>query len=180
MKRTTAYACAAAVLFAVAYLASPVLGYYRIQEAARSGDQDALEATVDFPAVRENLMAQLTAGLAAKEAAEARLKSNPFARFGMMLAGALIGKAVDTYLTPEAIGLMVSKAKAPGMDGKSPVDGIGNPKLEKHYSYINLDRFRVTAVDPARPDRPFSFVMERRWLFSWKLIRIELPPALFR
>jgi hypothetical protein len=178
MKRSTGYACAVAIFLAVAYLASPVLGYYRLQDAARSGNQDALEATVDFPAVRESLKAQLSAGLAAKAQSDPKLKSNPFARFGMMLAGALVGKVVDTYLTPEAIGQMVSQAKAPG--AKSPVDGIGNPKLEKHYSYISLDRFRVTAVDPARPDRPFSFVMDRRGLFSWKLVRIELPPALFR
>jgi hypothetical protein len=180
MKRAPVYVCAAAVLFIIAYLASPVLGYYRIQEAARSGNQDALEATVDFPAVRESLKAQLSAGLAAKAQSDPKLKSNPFARFGMMLAGALVGKVVDTYLTPEAIGQMVSQAKAPGLEAQSPVDGIANPKLEKHYAYISLDRFRVTAVDPSHPDRPFSFVMERRWLFDWKLIRIELPAALFR
>jgi hypothetical protein len=181
MKRTLAAVCAAVFLLVAVYLASPLLGYYRMQSAARGGDQDALEATIDFPAVRENLKSQLNAGFAAHMQSDAKLKDNPFAGLGMMLATAVIGKLVDSYLTPEAISMMVLKAKAP--DPSKPAGALERAretKIDTHYSYINLDRFRVTAVDPKNSDKPLSFVMERRGFMTWKLIRIELPATLFR
>jgi hypothetical protein len=180
MKRTTIAACAVVILLAACYFASPFLGYYRLQAAARSGDQDALEASVDFPAVRENLKAQLNIALGRKMQSDPQLKNNPFAGLGMMFATALVGKLVDSYLTPEAISMMISKAKAPSPGERPMVPGSkANIKLATGYAYIDIDRFRVTAADPSRADKPLGFVMERRGLFSWKLIRIELPAALF-
>ena len=181
MKRTLAAGCAVVFLLAAVYLASPLLGYYRMQGAARSGDQEALEATIDFPAVRESLKSQLNAGLAAHMPSDAKRKDNPFARLGMMLATAVVDRLVDSYLTPEAISMMVLKAKAP--DPSRPAGGPAEPhasRIDTHFSYIDLDRFRVTAADPNNRDKPLSFVMKRQGLVTWKLVRIELPATLFR
>ena len=177
MRKTVAFAIAIAVLLAACYLGSPFLGFYRLQEAAKSGDQDALETVVDFPVVRGNLKAQLNAGLMSKLQADPKLKGNAFAALGMMFATAVIDKLVDSYLTPQAIGMMVTRARAPKPGGTA--DSDRPPQLDRGYGYINLDRFRVTVADHGRPDMPLGFVMERRGLVGWKLIRIELPGRLF-
>jgi hypothetical protein len=181
MKRAAIFSIAGVALLAAAYFGSPFLGYYRIKSAAQSGNQDALEATIDFPAVRESLRSQLHTGIAAKLQSDPKMKSNSFARFGMMLAATLVDKMVDSYLTPEAISLMLSKAKAPSPSTPDWMTRDTNKsKIDTHFSYISLDRVRVSIVDPKQPDIPLSFVMERRGFISWKLIRIELPAKLFQ
>ena len=51
-----------------AYLASPFLAVRQFRNAALAADVDGLDATVDFPAVRESLKSQITVALTAKMA----------------------------------------------------------------------------------------------------------------
>jgi hypothetical protein len=177
MKKLVTVAVGIAILLAGCYAASPVLGFWRLQQAARTGNQDALEEVVDFPAVRGAMKAELHLGLMEKLQSSPGLKGNGFATLGLMFANALIDKVVDSYLTPQAIAMMVTRAKPPRPDGRA--DASPPPQLDRTYGYVTLDRFRVTVADHAHPDLPLAFVMERRGLFDWKLIRIDLPPKLF-
>lgn len=181
LKRTIAIGAIASLLFVGAYAVSPLFGFYRIQKAAQSGDKDALEAVVDFPATREDLKEQLRTALAINMQKNAELKDNPFAGLGLMMATAMVDNLVTIYLTPQSISTMISKAQAPkpAANEVKTVEPESTPTINMRYGYVSLNRFRVRAINPEQPAMHLAFLMERRSLVSWKLIRIELPPALF-
>lgn len=178
-------ALALAVLLVVAYVASPLATLASLRSAARAGDRDRLEQLVDFPAVRTGLKAQLSAYLTAGMQSDPELHDNPFAALGAALLPAVMDRVVETYVTPEAIATMVKTAKAPpvpsadaGLNGEAAASGppsAADPGLDTHYSYVGLDRFRARLEDPAKPDAALTLVLERRGVFRWQLIRIDLP-----
>ncbi len=69
---------------------------------------------------------------------------------------------------------------------RAPVIEPAKPKAksetEVRYGYHQgLNHFRATYRDKAdRPGDELGLVMERRGLFTWKLVKIELPPNLGR
>jgi hypothetical protein len=177
----------AALALAAAYVASPVWAFRQLQEAARTGDRDQMEALVDFPAVRASLKAQVESK-ATKLAREASgigwLPLQAIGKLGSMLGD----RSIDKLVTPDAIALMVSEGENPRHHQKTPVaddatpagrgegeaaDGEG-PALS--YAYLTADRFRVTVAPRAAPDLGIGVIMERRGLFSWRVEAIELAP----
>lgn len=180
---------ATAVLVVVAYVASPMATLASLRSAARAGDRDRLEQLVDFPAVRTGLKAQLAANIAAEMQADPELRDNPFAALGAALVPVIIDRVVDTYATPEAIATMVETAKGPStpnadadpiveqaVSGSSATAGHD---LQAHYSYVGLNRFRARLENSTTPGQSITLVLERRGVFRWQLIRIdlELPKA---
>ena len=157
------------------YIASPYFAFHQLQRAANAGDRDGLEATVDFPAVRDDFKAQLNTAFMAKMQSDPGMKDNPFAAVGMLLVPAVIGRVIDSYITPQGIALMVAKARTP-QQGARPSDGDSG-HIRSHSGYVSLDRFQAVVSNDAHPDQSLTFVMERRGLVTWKLIRIALPPA---
>ena len=170
------------------YLASPILALHGLTAAAKAGDKAGLESAVDFPAVRESLKTQLKASMTRKLEEDPKLRDNPFAAFGQMLLVGVVDKAVETYATPDAIANMVATNRPPKSIQATP----GGPAVEQpqpevkatktksdtevHYGYVDLDHFRATYRDRKDGDQePFGLVLERRGLFKWKLVRIELP-----
>ncbi|PIB92115.1 DUF2939 domain-containing protein [Caulobacter sp. FWC2] len=181
----------AAVLVAAliaGYLASPILALQGLTAAAKAGDKAGLESAVDFPAVRENLKSQLKASMTRKLEEDPKLRDNPFAAFGQMLLVGVVDKAVETYATPDAIANMVATNEPPksiSATPGAPVVEQAQPEAKKpkaksdtevHYGYLDLDHFRATYRDPKDgAQEPFGLVLERRGLFKWKLVKIELP-----
>jgi hypothetical protein len=167
---------AAFALFALAYFGSPFWAARQFKEAALSADVDQLEASVDFPAVRESLKSQLAIALTKKMQSDQELRSNPFAGLGLMMMPAVIGTMVDAFVTPDGMSAMMKSGKV--VENRS--DGSTARKVDYEYGYRNLDRFVVTAkaADAKKNEAP-RFVFERRGIFSWKLIRIEIPAAVF-
>ena len=180
-----------AIAFLVgAYFASPMIALQGLTAAAKSGDRAKLERGVDFPAVRESLKSQLKAAMNHQISADPALRDNPFAAFGQLLLGAAVDKAVDTYATPDAIANMVATNRAPDKISSEPAAPAGpasetppaqvetkeKSRAEAHYAYQDLNHFHATYRDAdTKPGDDFGLVMERRGLFTWKLVRIELP-----
>lgn len=177
-----------AALVIAGYFASPILALQDLTAAAKAGDKARLESAVDFPAVRESLKSQLKASMTRKVEEDPKLRDNPFAAFGQMLLVGVVDKAVDTYATPDAIANMVATNEPPKSISATP----GGPVIEQpqpegkkpraksdtevHYGYVDLDHFRATYRDRKDGDQePFGLVLERRGLFKWKLVKIELP-----
>jgi len=172
------------------YLVSPILALHGLTAAAKAGDKAGLESAVDFPAVRESLKVQLKANMTRKLEEDPKLRDNPFAAFGQMLLAGVVDKAVETYATPDAIANMVATTEPPkgirANDGApdaaqpQPQSEAAKPKakskVEVRYGYEDLNHFRATyrdGKDSSQP--PFGLLMERRGLFKWKLVKIELP-----
>lgn len=175
MRRLAAIILGVAVIAAVVgYVASPYYAFHRLEVAAKAGDRDGLEDAVDFPAVREDFKSQINGALLAKVQGDAGLKSNPLAQLGLLIVPALVDRAIDSYVTPQGIAEMVTQARPPKPGGRPRADG-DRPHVSFEYAYASPDRFKVTAHEDRRPDKPLVFVLERRGLFTWKLVRIELP-----
>ena len=173
MNKKVLAACVVVILlFVAAYLASPFWAARQFKEAALSADVDHLDAAVDFPSVRESLKSQLTVAVTTKMNNDPAMRSNPFAGLGTVMIPALVGKMVDGFVTPDGISAMVKQGKVEKRGGEVK----SNPNIRYSYDYRSLDRFSVTVKVPdAKEDQAPKFIFERRGLFSWKVIRLEIP-----
>jgi len=163
---------AALVLLAIAYAGSPYLAVRSFREAAISADVGRLDAAVDFPAVRESLKPQVSAAMLKRVDDDPKLKGNPFAGLGAVLMPAIADRMVDTLVTPDGISALIRHGR--------PVAGAAraaapNPDIGFRYGYVSLNRFEVRLVNIKRDEPMPALIFERRGLFFWKLIRIELP-----
>lgn len=180
-KLITGAVVAVAGVFAVAYIASPLVAVRALIDAGKRGDEARLERMVDFPAFRDSLKDELNAALRAELRADIARHDNALSGLGMMLAPALVSGAVDAFVTPSAIASMVRTAEAPepgGVDEPARPAADGNDDdgdVRQSYSYRGLNTFAVTLTDPDRPDHELDLLLERRGLFSWKLAGIDLP-----
>ena len=168
------------VLFSAAYIGLPFWAARQFRAAALSGDVDRLEAAVDFPAVRESLKGQLTTVLTAKMNDDPQMKSNPFAGLGMMLMPTIVARMIDSFVTPDGLAAMVRRGKVEAANAGSGAKVSADPNVEYAYDFRGLDRFAVTVVGrQTKEGEAPRFVFERRGLFSWKLIRLEIPDGVF-
>ena len=182
-------AAAAVALFVGAYVASPILAYDALKDAARSGDRDRLDQVVDFPAVRENLKSEISTGMMKSVRSDPKLRDNPFAALGALLLPAITDRVVDAVITPDGIATIINQGRAsktdappPPADPASPSaaqPSPARPRLVTRYGYQGLDRFVATITRADQPDQPVTLTLARRGLFSWKLVRIDLPPTAF-
>ena len=185
MNRNLAICATAVLALATAYFASPLLAFQSLRDAGESGDRERLEATVDFPVLRTNLKSDLNALMLVKLRHDREFQSNPFSGFAALFAPVVIDRMIDAYLTPEAISMMITNAKVPPVkdarSGKEPAESSAHDvRITTRYAYITLDRFRVTLLNEGSEQRPVSLILERRGIFAWKLVRIELPADAFQ
>lgn len=167
---------AAVAVFVLAYAASPILAARSLVQAAKTGNEQALERQVDFPAFRASLKDELSARMVAEMRKDGRL--NGLSGLGMLLAPTLVGGAVDAFVTPQAIAVMVQEGRAPKPD-LAKVEPEAGPKPEskkvrQSWGYRDLDTFAVTLTRDDQPDEQVSLLMKRRHLFGWKLAAIDL------
>src|SRR5690606_25044129 len=171
---------AAGAVFVLAYGASPLLAARSLIQAAKTGDERALERQVDFPAFRQSLKDELNARMMAEMRKDPRLGDSGLSGLGMLLAPALVGGAVDAFVTPQAISAMVREGQAPKPELKrqEPQESKSEDKrVRQSWGYRDLDTFAVTLTRDDRPDERVSLLMKRRNLFGWKLAGIDLSEA---
>jgi hypothetical protein len=161
---------------AAAYVASPVAALYSLRSAVQNGSKDQLGALVDFPAVRDDLKAQMNARIV-QALSEPDMKDNPFAGLAALVAPALVGRMIDAAVTPDGISALIRNGKidqASVQERPSAGSGTEEPAVTR-MGYLTLDRFKVSLDSPRTPPASMSLVLERRGILTWKLIKIELP-----
>jgi len=173
MKKWIAIAVGIFLLCGAIYFGSPYYAARQLRDAALAGDKDALEAGVDFPAVRESLKSQLSAVFMHKLQNDPEMQNNPFAGLGAIMAPALVDRAVDAYITPDGIAAAI-RGQKPAESDKTEM----NPEIESQSDYVSLERFRVKLHNTKLKQDGPSLLFERRGFASWKLIRLELPDSM--
>ena len=167
---------AAVAAFVLAYAASPLLAARSLIQAAKAGDEKGLERQVDFPAFRASLKDELSERMVAEMRKDDRLGG--LSGLGMLLAPTLVSGAVDAFVTPQAISVMVQEGKAPQPDLARVEPEVGpkpeSKKVRQSWGYRDLDTFAVTLTRDDQPDELVSLLMKRRKLFGWKLAGIDL------
>jgi hypothetical protein len=162
-------AAAAAALIVIAssalwYFESPAWTLKGIKDAARSRDAEALNAYVDYPALRESLKAELMARMMA----ETRKDKSGFGALGMAIGSAMMGPMIDGLVSPAGMraALLASRQeKAPA--AASALHVPEEPVIVRR----SFSEFVVTAKD-----RPDSGLVFKRHGLSWMLSGVELPP----
>ena len=167
------------LIVASAYLyATPYLTARSLRNALASGDADAVERYVNFPALRENLKQQIHAELAMQMAGE---DQNPFhgivKALSSNLATGFVDRLVDSLVTPEGIRLLYAGNDTSSQDtnpGPAEMQGdssVQNKQPEYGLMYRSLNSFIIVVEN--EPEGP-KLVMTRPGLFSrWEVTAIE-------
>ena len=138
--------------FAAAYAGSPWYAFRQLKEAAATQDPDRLEALIDYPAVQEGMKKQVDSG-------------------PTKLSRTLSGVGFAPVQAVGKLGAMRGDKKIRKLIAADRLADLTRGDLT--YSYLTPDRMRITAARPPRP--PAGFILERRGLFAWKLVKVELP-----
>ncbi|WP_219115748.1 DUF2939 domain-containing protein [Janthinobacterium sp. UMAB-56] len=177
MKKTSIAAAMAAIAIAATAYASPYYALHQIKTALAERNAEALAAQVDFPALRSSVKAQLEAGMARSIEATAG-SDNPLAALGQRVAGAMLGKMVDTMVSPAGVVALVNKsAVSPPADANpdAPADGA-QAKANYAAGYTGVNTFVVRAKDGHAQEG--ALVLLRHGVWSWKLSSIEIATAM--
>jgi hypothetical protein len=169
-----------ALLFAGVWLYfTPYLALRKIQAAAERGDAETLNEMVDFPAFRESVKQGVRTAVSREISHSDEGSGNPFAALGGMIAGALVGPMVDTFVTPEGIAALTNGIR-PDSDGARGGNGGGeertiDPDVEITREYEGVDRFVIHFVDEKSGKERVALVMNREGLADWKLSGVRFP-----
>ncbi|MDZ5636192.1 DUF2939 domain-containing protein [Janthinobacterium sp. GMG1] len=179
MKKTTIAAAAAIIALAATVYASPYYALHQIKTALAERNAEALAAHVDFPALRASVKTQLEGSMARSIEATAG-SGNPLAALGQSIASAMLGKMVDTMVSPAGVVALVNKsAVSPqantNADADAPADGA-QKKAEYSAGYAGVNTFVVRAKDGNAQDG--ALVLLRHGVWGWKLSSIEIASAM--
>src|SRR5207245_11684211 len=103
ISRRASWVALICVVGLLVYGASPYVSFWRFTVALRSGDTAALNAHVDFPAVRKSLKAQLVAYFSPEKTGEKHIKNKRLAGLVTALRPTLIDALVAAYVTPDGL-----------------------------------------------------------------------------
>ena len=164
-------------IFLAVYAAYPYLALYRLGEALRTHDLDAVETKVDWVRLRQGVKDDVNAALVAKVMPE---DGDSFAAFGLALAGKLASPVVDASITPTSLAA-VATADRPTLTAlitriyvsTSPDKPL--PQLVGS-SFDGLTTFEATAMPRGAEGEGrairLRFELEGGY---WTLTRIHLP-----
>ena len=162
----------AAVAAALIVIASSMLWYFEspawtlkgMKDAAQSHDADALNAYIDYPALRESLKAQLMARMMV----EARKDKSGLGVLGVAVGSAMMGPMVDGLVSPAG---MRAALLASTQENMAPAASALHVPEEPVIVRRSFSEFIVTPKN--EPNR--GLVYKRHGLF-WMLSGVELPP----
>jgi hypothetical protein len=166
----------AAVAAALIVIASSALWYFEsplwtlkgMKDAAQSHDAEALNAYIDYPALRDSLKAELMARMTA----EARKDKSGFGALGLAFGSAMMGPMIDGLVSPAG---MRAALLASRYDKEPPAASALHVPKKPVIVRRNFSEFLVTAKD-----QPNSGLVFKRHGVSWMLSGVELPPIASR
>ncbi len=157
--------------------AGPYLAIQGIRQALAEQDMGKLQRHVDFPALRVSLRAQAEGYLARKVGAD--VQSNLFGAFALSIANNVVGRGVDTVVTPLGIAGLLQGRSMWKQALRETVDGDtygkpvpADPLKQAIIDYQSPSRFTATVTD--ENGKPVVCVLTRHGL-RWKLTDIRLP-----
>jgi hypothetical protein len=148
------------VVLLLVYAASPYVAFWRFTAALRSGNSDAITASVDFPAVRESLKKQLIARFSRAATGHKRINK---------LGPTLIDVLVDAYATPDGLATLIANPLA--------LRDLRPPQQGPTGRHVNWSKLRYVFFTSPR-----TFVVDRegiklRFRFKglrWRLYELDL------
>jgi len=162
-------AAVAALLIVIAssalwYFESPAWTLKGMKDAAQSHDADALNAYIDYPALRESLKSELTSRMRA----EAHRDNSDLGSFTRAVGAVTLPPLIDMLVSPA--GMRVALLANHQEEAGPAASALRIPK-EPVIVRRSFSEFVVSAKD-----RPGSGLLFKRHGLSWMLSGVELPP----
>jgi Protein of unknown function (DUF2939) len=160
------------IVLLLVYAASPYVAFWHFTVALRSGDAAALNARVDFPAVRQSLKAQLVAYFSPDKTGERHIKNKRLAGLVTALRPTLVDALVDAYVTPDGLAALIVDPNA--------VKRMRAPQsAQQSHAFKSVDWSKVRY---AFFTSPRVFVVDREGIklrfrftgFGWRLNKLDL------
>lgn len=152
--------------FALWYFLSPLWTLNQIRSAAEEQNPERLSAYVDFPALREDLKAELTSSLAS----EMERDPDGLGGVGAALGIAIMNPMIDNLVSP--VGLKAAFGRRTAQAVPPAEEAAGEQAAEAYaIERSGFNEFRVSRA--SAPDTKFVF---RRDGLGWKLVGMDLPP----
>jgi hypothetical protein len=139
-----------------------------MKAAADANDPDALNAYIDYPALREDLKAEIKGQMTA----EAKKDKSSFGGLGLAIGKAMIGPAIDRLVTPAGmrVALMAKREEAQTKVAARAASALRVPDDPVIVRRGFSEFFVVSKQQPKT-----GLVFKRHGL-SWKLSGVALPP----
>ena len=182
-KKVLTCAVVAIALGGVSSYASPYSTICQMPSAIEKHDSNKFSQYVDYPALRENLKAQLLLSLKDKMQGP-EMKDNPFAGLGQLIGLAMVDTIVDTLVSPAGVmALMAGERPAnhnlterprpppPAPDG--PRKEATKDALRYDVSFEGWDLAQATATK--EDGEPIVADFRREGLWSWRSVGIKIP-----
>lgn len=153
------------------YFASPWYTLRQMKAAAQAGDSETFATYVDFPALREDLKAEMRAKMVAAIGKD----RSGLGALGTAIGTAMIGPAVDAAVSPA--GLRAAFTATAG-DGKlEPEPDRANPQgAVRVPNRPVLHRRGFSQFLLASREEPGVGLVFTRHGLGWKLSGVDLPP----
>jgi len=165
------------LVLVVAYTAYPYFALYRLGDAIRSGEPDAVEGKVNWPRLRQGLKDDLNAKVVSKAGAES---DNGVAALGAMFASKMIGAAVDSMVTPTGLAMMMQTGNAGAMIVHTVEPAV--PEIQKDSplpkmvssGFRSLGTFEAEIAPRDGGGQPLKVRLDLEGGY-WMLTRVYLP-----
>ena len=156
---------------------SPYVAFARLKSAAQNGDEQAMSALVDFPAVRESVTGEVSGAVEHSLSFGGRARA--LGGLGGAIAGALSSRVVNTLVTPHGIAALVKGGRSARDAARD--DDAGTSDEPKHESSVKLSEgyegpntFVVHLGDKASGKERVALVMTRQGIASWRMTGVRL------
>lgn len=138
-----------------------------MKAAADANDADALDSYIDYPALRADLQAEITAQMIA----EARKDRSGLGGLGLAIGTAMIGPVIDGLVTPAGMRAALVAKREQDQTKSAPRAASAlripdEPVIVRH----GFSEFVV-----ASKQHPRSGLLFKRHGLSWKLSGVDLP-----
>ena len=139
-----------------------------MKAAADSNDPDAINSYIDYPALREDLKAEIMGQMTA----EAKKDKSGFGGFSLAIGTAIVGPAIDGLVTPAGMRAAL-KAKRDQAQTKAAPQAASALHVPDDPVIVRrgFSEFLV-----ASKRQPKSGLVFKRHGLSWKLSGVDMPP----
>lgn len=163
-----------AIVVATYVAAAPYITVHQIRDAAKRQDGEALSEHIDFPSVRQSFKDQANAAFAKEVLEDKKLRGSPYADIGMAIAGVMVERLVDAYVTPAGITMLMSGDFPDLEDDKDSGKSSREPLSDASMSYESRGKFVVRVKN--EDGEEVKLVLRRRGI-GWKMTEIIIPPT---
>ncbi len=168
-----------AIALIACYIASPYFSFWRFSIALRDGDSQAVGSHVDFPELRASLKKEFRERFYPALKLEKPKKKDRLQQFLQGIGPSLIDTAIDAYLTPDGIALLLANPKISATTNPAKLgEATTTEKAEQARRSIDWSKVRYaffTGVRDFLVDVNGTKLRFRLSLDGWRLRAIDLP-----